>query len=166
MAVDEICRNQGALEVFVADAGKVWKARKAFTEASAAECPIAAMEDFVVPPDQLEVLMERLAVIGRDTGVLFRGVSHAGDGNLHLDVLRRGFTPAEEKEKIAVFEDKACAVVYGLGGRISGEHGIGQKRKKLFAKYTDPTAYALMKAVKKAFDPNMILNPGKLFDID
>jgi glycolate oxidase len=166
MAVDEICRNQGALEVFVADAGKVWKARKAFTEASAAECPVAAMEDFVVPPDQLKVLMERLAVIGKDTGILFRGVSHAGDGNLHLDVLRRGFTAAEEKEKIAVFEDKACAVVYGLGGRISGEHGIGQKRKKLFAKYTDPTTYALMKAVKKAFDPNMILNPGKLFDID
>ncbi|MCH4188556.1 MAG: FAD-binding oxidoreductase [Megasphaera sp.] len=164
VALDEICQAQGALEVFVADAEKVWKARKAFTEASAAECPIAAMEDFVVPPDELKTLLDRLIQIGSTTGVLFRGVSHAGDGNLHLDVLRRGFSADEEAAKIDAFEDQACAVVYALGGRISGEHGIGQKRKRLFAKYTDPTAYALMKAVKKAFDPNMVLNPGKLFE--
>lgn len=166
VAIDEICHAQGALEVFVADANKVWKARKAFTEASAVECPIAAMEDFVVPPDELKTLMDQLVHIGNDTGVLFRGVSHAGDGNLHLDVLRRGFTADEETAKIEAFEDQSCAAVYALGGRISGEHGIGQKRKKLFAKYTDPAAYALMKAVKKAFDPNLVLNPGKLFDIE
>lgn len=52
-----------------------------------------------------------------------------------------------------------------LGGRISGEHGIGQTRKHLFAAYTDPGALAVMKAVKQALDPNLILNPGKIFDI-
>lgn len=166
MAIDDVCRAHGALEVFAADAAKVWKARIAFTEASAAECPVAAMEDYVVPPDQLLALLQRLEEIGRQQGVHFRGVSHAGDGNLHLDVLRRGFTAAEEETKIAAFEDAACQAVYELGGRISGEHGIGQKRKALFAKYTDPGALALMKAVKKAFDPHMILNPGKLFDIE
>ena len=166
VAVDEVCRAHGALEVFAADAAKVWKARIAFTEASAAECPVAAMEDYVVPPDQLLALLQRLEQIGSRQGVHFRGVSHAGDGNLHLDVLRRGFTAAEEDTKIAAFEDAACRAVYELGGRISGEHGIGQKRKTLFAKYTDPGALALMKAVKKAFDPHMILNPGKIFDIE
>lgn len=73
--------------------------------------------------------------IGQAQGVQFRGVSHAGDGNLHLDVLRRGFTADEEAAKIEAFEDAACAAVYALGGKISGEHGIGQKRKALFAKY-------------------------------
>lgn len=166
VAIDGICHDLQALEVFIADSDKVWKARKAFTEASAAECPIVAMEDFVVPPDCLQTLLEQLTVIGRDEGIQFRGVSHAGDGNLHLDVLRRGFTETEEKERINIFEDRACAAVYALGGRISGEHGIGQKRKALFAKYTDPAAYELMKAVKKAFDPHLVLNPGKLFDME
>lgn len=166
MAVDDICRAQGALELFIADEEKIWNARKAFTEASAAECPVAAMEDFVVPPDQLTELLRRLKVIGEEQGIQFRGVSHAGDGNLHLDILRRGFDLSEEAAKIGAFEDAACAAVYALGGKISGEHGIGQKRKALFAKYEDPAALALMKAVKKAFDPHLILNPGKLFDIE
>ena len=165
VTIDEICQQQGALEVFVADADKVWKVRKAFTEASAAECPVAAMEDFVVPPDELEHLLVKLEAIGKAQGIQFRGVSHAGDGNLHLDVLRRGFTADEEADKIAAFEDAACAAVYALGGRISGEHGIGQTRKHLFAAYTDPGALAVMKAVKQALDPNLILNPGKIFDI-
>lgn len=124
------------------------------------------MEDFVVPPDMLEKLLIELERIGQAQGVKFRGVSHAGDGNLHLDVLRRGFTADEEAAKIEAFEDAACAAVYALGGKISGEHGIGQKRKALFAKYEDPAALALMKAVKKAFDPNLILNPGKVFDME
>lgn len=166
VAVDEICRAHGAMEIFVADADKVWNARKAFTEASAAECPVAAMEDFVVPPDMLEQLLLELEKIGKDQGIQFRGVSHAGDGNLHLDVLRRGFAKEEEATKIEAFEDAACAAVYALGGKISGEHGIGQKRKALFAKYEDPVSLALMKAVKKAFDPNNILNPGKIFDLE
>ena len=166
VAVDEICRAHGAMEIFVADADKVWNARKAFTEASAAECPVAAMEDFVVPPDMLEQLLLELEKIGKDQGIQFRGVSHAGDGNLHLDVLRRGFAKEEEAAKIEAFEDAACAAVYALGGKISGEHGVGQKRKALFAKYEDPVSLALMKAVKKAFDPNNILNPGKIFDLE
>ena len=130
VTADELCRSLGAVEVFMADADKVWKARKAFTEASVAECPVAAMEDFVVPPDKLEDLLQSLKAIGAQTGVVFRGVSHAGDGNIHLDVLRRGFADeADEKAKITAFEDQACAAVYEMGGAISGEHGIGQARK-------------------------------------
>lgn len=166
IAVDEVCRQCGAMEVFAADAAKVWKVRKVFTEASAAECPVAAMEDFVVPPDQLKELLDQLQAVGRTQHISFRGVSHAGDGNLHLDVLRRGFTEEESQEKVEAFEDTAYRIVYSLGGRISGEHGIGQKRKKWLARYTDPVALQLMKAVKKAFDPNGILNPGKLFDME
>lgn len=165
VTVDEVCRRLGAVDVFMADADKVWKARKAFTEASAADCPVAAMEDFVVPQDRLLPFMERLRDLGQALGVVFRGVSHAGDGNIHLDVLRKGFADeGDEKQKVAAFEDKACQAAYELGGAISGEHGIGQARKALFAKYTDPVELALMKAVKQAWDPKNILNPGKIFD--
>lgn len=164
VTADELCRSLGAADVFLAPADKVWKVRKAFTEASAADCPVAAMEDFVVPPDKLLELMQALVPIGKETGVVYRGVSHAGDGNIHLDLLRKNFASAEEeKEKIAAFEDKACAAVYQLGGVISGEHGIGRTRKKLFAKYTDPVALELMRALKKAWDPNRIMNPGNIF---
>ena len=166
IAVDELSRSLGAVEVFAADAEKVWKVRKAFTEASAAECPVAAMEDFVVPPDRMKDLLNVLKGIGTETGVVFRGVSHAGDGNIHLDLLRRGFTDeSDEKRRLAAFEDKACAAVYDMGGVVSGEHGIGQARKALFAKYEDPVALELMKALKQAWDPKGILNPGKLFDM-
>lgn len=164
ITVDELCRSLGAVDVFLAPADKVWKVRKAFTEASAADCPVAAMEDFVVPPDKLLELMQDLSGIGKKMGVCYRGVSHAGDGNIHLDVLQKNFSSdAEEKEKIAAFEDQACAAVYQLGGVISGEHGIGRTRKKLFAKYTDPVALELMKALKKAWDPKGIMNPGNIF---
>jgi glycolate oxidase len=54
--------------------------------------------------------------------------------------------------------------VYPLGGKLSGEHGIGYKKKALFHEYTDPVELQLMQAIKKAWDPNLILNPGKVFD--
>ena len=122
------------------------------------------MEDFVVPPDKLLPFMTELKSVGEATGVLFRGVSHAGDGNIHLDLLRKGFTDeADECRRIAAFEDKACEAAYRLGGAISGEHGIGQARKALFEKYTDPVELELMKALKRAWDPKGILKSRKDF---
>ncbi len=56
--------------------------------------------------------------------------------------------------------------MYRLGGKLSGEHGIGYKRKELMAEFTDPLELSAMKAIKKALDPNLILNPGKIFDVD
>ena len=165
MQVDEICRTCGATEVFMADADKIWKARKIFSEASGAEGPVA-MEDFVVPPDCIAELLQELQLIGERTGLCFRGVSHAGDGNIHLDILRNGLTDTEWERRLAEYEKEAYTAVYAKGGKISGEHGIGTVRKAFMVTYMDPVELELMKALKKAWDPDLILNPGKIFDID
>ena len=149
----------------MADADKIWRARKIFSEASGAEGPVA-MEDFVVPPDCIAELLQELQNIGERTELCFRGVSHAGDGNIHLDILRNGLTDAEWERRLAEYEKEAYTAVYAKGGKISGEHGIGTVRKNFMLTYTDPVELELMKALKKAWDPDLILNPGKIFDID
>ena len=164
--LDELCRAHGAVDVFVADAERIWKVRKNFSDASTTECPIMVMEDFVVPADELASLLKALEKISADQHVPVRSVAHAGDGNLHLDILKKGIADADWPAKVDAFEKAAYEAVYSLGGRISGEHGIGEKRKDLMVTYTDPVELELMKAVKKAFDPNNILNPGKIFELD
>ena len=124
------------------------------------------MEDFVVPADELADLLKELEKISADQKTPVRSVAHAGDGNLHLDILKKDIPDDQWPAKVEAFEKAAYDAVYRLGGRISGEHGIGEKRKNLMAHYTDPVELALMKAVKKAFDPNDILNPGKIFDVE
>ena len=136
-----------------------------FSEASGAEGPVA-MEDFVVPPDCIAELLQELQNIGERTGLCFRGVSHAGDGNIHLDILRNGLTDAEWERRLAEYENEAYTAVYAKGGKISGEHGIGTVRKGFMLTYTDPVELELMRDLKKAWDPDLILNPGKIFDID
>ena len=165
VTVDEICRAQGAAEVFIGNAEKIWYSRKIFSEASGAE-GVVAMEDFVVPPDCIAVLLRELQVIGKDAGLAFRSVSHAGDGNIHLDVLKERLSQEVWEERLGAFESAAYDVVYRLGGKISGEHGIGGLRKDIMKRYTSPVELQLMKALKKAWDPNLILNPGKIFDVD
>ena len=163
--LDEVCTENGASSVLVADHNKIWQARKAFAEAVRAESLIVCKEDVVVPVDQEAALLDEILRLAKKYNLVTRIASHAGDGNIHLDVLRKGFADeGDEKQKVAAFEDKACQAAYELGGAISGEHGIGQARKALFAKYTDPVELALMKAVKQAWDPKNILNPGKIFD--
>lgn len=125
-----------------------------------------AMEDFVVPPDCIAVLLRELQVIRKDAGLAFRSVSHAGDGNIHLDVLKERLSQEVWEERLGAFESAAYDVVYRLGGKISGEHGIGGLRKDIMKRYTSPVELQLMKALKKAWDPNLILNPGKIFDVD
>lgn len=164
--IDEICREHGATTVLVANHDKIWKARKNFSESIRAESLITAKEDLVVPANLIPKLLELIEKIGKEQHLTTRMASHAGDGNLHVSALKYD-TPDDIWEKKAEdFEKAVYDGVYALGGKISGEHGIGLKRKALLKHYADPVELNLMKAVKKAFDPNNILNPGKLFDID
>ena len=87
--------------------------------------------------------------------------------NIHLNILKNEDIPYEEWEKrIANNQAELYTYVYSLGGRLSGEHGIGYKRRGLMERFTDPVELSMMKAIKKALDPNNILNPGKIFKLD
>jgi len=163
--IDELCTENGALEVLMPESEKIWKIRKSVAEAFRHESLVQSNEDAVVPLDQLPAAMKAMVEICEKHNGVARVVSHAGDGNIHVCIMP-GAIPAEQwDEKLAAIQDEIYAVIYPLGGRLSGEHGIGYKKKHLLEKYTDSVELNMMRAIKKALDPNLILNPGKLFEV-
>lgn len=165
--LDELCTANGAESVLVADPARIWQARKAFAEAVRAESLIVCKEDVVVPVDQEPRLLARILELAKKYGLVTRIASHAGDGNIHLNILKNKDLSYEEwQEKIDANQQELYTFIYALGGRLSGEHGIGSKRKHLMEEFTNPDELAMMRAVKKALDPNNILNPGKIFDVE
>ena len=166
IALDELCTANGAIAVLVADSQKIWKARKAFTEATRVESTVQSFEDIVVPVDRIPEAAEASNRIAAQYGLVLRMVSHAGDGNIHLTLFRSNLSEDEWDKRLGAFENDLYEFIYKLGGRLSGEHGIGYKRKDLMQKFTDPVELDMMRRIKKALDPNLILNPGKIFDVE
>ena len=167
VALDEICTENGAADVLVADHDKIWQARKAFAEAVRAESLIVCKEDVVVPVDQEPLLLAEILRLAEKYDLVTRIASHAGDGNIHLNILKRPEEDyAEWERRVEQNQEELYGFIYAHGGRLSGEHGIGFKRKRLMEKFTEPEELAMMKAIKKALDPNNILNPGKIFDVE
>lgn len=164
--IDELCAKNGALEVLVPDSQKIWRARKSIAEAVRSETLIHSNEDIVVPLDQLPTAMAKMVEICDKHHAVTRMVSHAGDGNIHISILQGNITEEDWPQKLANIYDDIFDFVYPLGGKLSGEHGIGYKKKDLMEKYTDPVQLEMMRAIKKALDPNLILNPGKIFSLD
>jgi glycolate oxidase len=114
--------------------------------------------DLVVPRAAIPQYMLAVAAVAKEHGALITGCGHVGDGNVHLSVFQPD--PDERTEVLrAVFRAGMA-----LGGAISGEHGIGTEKKKYFLELEDPVKLELMRAVKRAFDPNGILGPGNLLD--
>lgn len=164
--LDELCMQNGALEVLVADPAKIWHARKSFLEAAREESLIQSKEDMVVPVNQIANLMHQAAEISARYGLAARIASHAGDGNVHFHVLKGDLSDEKWDETLKLFQKEVYTLVYKLGGKLSGEHGIGYKRRQLMEEYTNPDELEIMRAIKKALDPNLILNPGKIFTVE
>jgi len=96
--------------------------------------------------------------------VLIPCYGHAGDGNLHATVVKKPETPTDEwDEKLPAILEELYQIVAGLGGTISGEHGIGSKRARYLPLVMDDELIELQRRVKRVFDPQNILNPGKIF---
>jgi glycolate oxidase len=166
VAINELCSANGSIAVLVADSQKIWKARKAFTEATRVESLVQSFEDIVVPVDCIPQTVEESNRIAAKCGLTLRMVSHAGDGNIHITLFRSNLSEEDWDKRLSAFEHELYESVYKMGGRLSGEHGIGYKRKSLMQEFTNPVELDMMRRIKKALDPNLILNPGKIFDVE
>ena len=164
--MDEICTENGAGDVLVAEHEKIWQARKAFAEAVRAESLIVCKEDVVCPVDQEPALLAEILRLAQKYSLVTRIASHAGDGNIHLNILKQEDEDyADWDSRVKANQQELYRFIYAHGGRLSGEHGIGAKRKELMVEFTNPDELEMMRAIKKALDPNNILNPGKIFDL-
>ena len=145
------------------EADVYWKARSAGFAAiySAARTVIA--EDVTVPRDRLSEFIKKLDGISKKSGFPVVLIGHAGDGNIHPSV----FTNSTQKEDLDRLQDTLTAIFEAaleLGGTLSGEHGIGLEKQRLLSKALDPRTISIMKQIKALFDPNNIMNPGKIWE--
>ncbi|MBN1332849.1 MAG: FAD-binding oxidoreductase, partial [Synergistales bacterium] len=169
--IGELCLSNGALEVYVADnyttRERIWSVRRNMDEALRVLSPVQTDEDTVVPVSQIPAFVEGVEKISAKHDILIPTFGHAGDGNLHPTLLKN---PNFTMDKWCEIEEKALRDIYQLcrqlGGKITGEHGIGCKRKPFLDIVTSEAEIDMMRKIKKALDPNNIMNPGKIFDID
>ena len=161
--LDEICTASGATDVLEADE-RVWKIRRNCLEATRVLSKVSTSDDLVVPVDKIAVCIEHLTEVSKNYSFKLFTLAHAGDGNLHFQILKGDMSDEQWADELQRFHAEAYAYVYSLGGRLSGEHGIGAKKLPAMETYTNPVEMQIMRSIKHAMDPNNILNPGKVFN--
>ena len=118
--------------------------------------------DVVVPRNHVADFVKYTKEVEQKVGVRLSGFGHAGDGNLHVYVLRDDLDSETYARKLSEAFDLLYAKAHELGGQVSGEHGIGFAKKEFLAESLGEVSMNLMRNIKHAFDPNGILNPGKV----
>ncbi|MEW5816209.1 MAG: FAD-linked oxidase C-terminal domain-containing protein [Spirochaetota bacterium] len=166
--IGELCLENNAIEVLVADTpqlrDKLWHARKMIIDALKALSPQRIMEtmDVVVPRTELPELLLKIKDVGRRYSLHIISFGHSGDGNVHVNIIKN--MPEEVwKEKIPKAAEEIYKNAIALGGTLTGEHGIGLTRKNYLPLGLDNNQIELMRKIKGLFDPDCILNPGKIF---
>ncbi|NOY82567.1 MAG: FAD-binding protein [Kiritimatiellaeota bacterium] len=167
--IGEACLEQGALEVYVADnattSERIWKVRRSIAEAFKLVSPHQSLEDIVVPIAAIPEMAAGIEALAEEYGIAIPCYGHAGDGNLHATPVKAPEWSLEEwHERLPQLLTDLYRLAASLGGTISGEHGIGHKRKSFMPLVLAPAALDMMRAIKRALDPNGILNPGKIMD--
>jgi len=164
--VNEICRASGAWEIRVAqsDAERalVWKGRKAAFAAMGRISPNYIVQDGVIPRTALPQVMSDIDRLSKEAGLRVANVFHAGDGNLHPLVLydRR---IAGQEESAEALSSQILELCIAAGGSITGEHGVGEDKKKMMSKMFSEPDLETMQRVRCAFDPLQLSNPTKIF---
>ncbi|MBE6000326.1 MAG: FAD-binding oxidoreductase [Sarcina sp.] len=167
--VEECCElvlEAGAIDVLVADSPTkikdAWAARSGFLEAIESETKLLDECDVVVPINKIAEFLNFANAYGKECGLEIKSFGHAGDGNLHIYQCSNDLEEEEFKKRV----DKYFNVLYKrateIGGLVSGEHGIGRGKIKYLRECIGETTINLMFGIKKVFDPNLILNPGKV----
>jgi glycolate oxidase len=164
--VAHICLDNGAIDVFISDTQErneaIWSARGAFLEAIKASTTQMDECDVVVPRKYVADFVKYTRDLQDEFNIRVRSFGHAGDGNLHVYVLRDELPEDIWHQKLAAVFDKMYAKARELNGLVSGEHGIGLAKKPFLEKSIGDSGMELLKRIKLAFDPQNILNPGKV----
>ena len=167
--IGELCLANAAQQVYVADnhttRERLWKVRRNIAEAFKVQSPHQSLEDIVVPTGHIPEIIPELQRMSEQYGVLIPCYGHAGDGNLHATVVKDPDEPfGRWHAKLPEVLAELYRVTKRLGGTISGEHGIGSKRKQFMHLVASEAELEMMRRIKRALDPNNIMNPGKIID--
>ena len=163
-----LCLENGALEVFVAESrtesAMIWNIRQNLAEAMRAHDPYCSLSgDMVVPLSTVPEMVEEIRKAGKERGITVGILGHIADGNLHPIIFKpAGMEPMEWAEYAEAFYDDLTSVAIRLGGVGSGEHGIGYVKMPIFLHSKPTEEIEIMRGIKRSFDPDGILNPGKL----
>lgn len=166
--VADICLEEGARDVFIADTEDrqepVWTMRGAFLEAIKGSTSSMDECDVVVPVDKMSGFAHKIERIRKDSGLRVLYFGHAGDGNLHVYLLKDDLDEETWKKKRDAVMDELYGHALALGGQISGEHGIGHGKLEYLRRTSSGTVNGLMSGIKAVFDPKGIMNPGKVVE--
>lgn len=163
--IDKLCKNHNASKVVIAsnneEREKLWSSRRAISAALGRLKPTKINEDIVVPRNKIPHIIKRLKEIAENFKITIVTFGHAGDGNLHVNIM----TDKREKEEYKRAK-KAIREIFratlDLQGTLSGEHGVGLAKRPYIDMEIKPAALEKMKQIKNIFDPNNIMNPGKI----
>jgi glycolate oxidase len=165
-AAGRICKENGARSVKVArdeaERSGLWKARRSISPSLARKAPNKLGEDITVPRSAIPEVVQRLRAISSRYGLPIVIFGHAGDGNLHPNILfdKR---KSEEWKKVELMVGEIFGAALALGGTLSGEHGVGVLKRPYFEQALGPVSVDVQRRIKQALDPLNILNPGKMF---
>ena len=163
----ELAIENGAMEdMIIADSPAqkkaVWAARSSFLEAIEVETKLLDECDVVVPVNRIAEFLAFANKLGEEHGLTIRSFGHAGDGNLHIYQCSNELPEDEFKRRVDVYFEALYKQAVACGGLVSGEHGIGRGKIPYLRQSVGEVNMALMEGIKKVFDPNLILNPGKV----
>jgi glycolate oxidase len=165
--VGDLCLEHGARDVLVAQdrptRERLWEARRLIIDALNQESPVNHMEDVVVPRARIPQLLGGMREIAELNRVRIISFGHAGDGNVHVNILKDNVPDERWDLLVPDVTEEIYRLTLSLGGTLTGEHGIGATRRKYLSLAIDEEQVNIMRGIKNAFDPNQILNPGKIF---
>ena len=164
--IQEIIKKLDILNIDVAathdESERIWQVRRSVSPSLRAIKPDKFNEDIVVPRSRVPEMIRALETISKKYEVAIVNFGHAGDGNIHVNIMVDLQEPGM-RQKIELVIEEVFQTAINLQGSISGEHGIGTAKSRYIAKELGPDTLACMQRIKKTFDPNNILNPGKIF---
>ena len=163
--LDELCEAAGAVEVLEAD-DRIWAMRRNCQESISLVSKVSLTDDVVVPVDRIAPTIKEIMHIGSKYPfpIPVKINAHIGDGNLHIVLCKCDLDDATWEKIVHDFHEEVYAYAYAQGGRLAGEHGIGAKKLAYMEEFTPAGELELMRRIKLAWDQNLILNPGKVFN--